>query len=398
MYDRSYHPDDYGWDICEASNNNIYFLGTTPVIGTPNANYIIKINKYGDTIWTKVIERPDDGVAITSSGDGGCVITGYSESDSGAYALKLDSVGNIVWRKYYGGAYIKCSDIVRTSDNGYIACGYSNSFKGYILKIDSNGNIKWQREYIAGFLKEFNSIVEAHDGGYIAAGEYSDSNFDSLKALIMKIDTGGTILWEKKFRIYNKNTSIATIAKISDGYFVTGNTQDTISNPYVESIAYFSRTDINGNLLFTKAYSSDKTEICKYASVINSNKFVFSIFGYHAGILDSSYAEMWLTDSIGNILSSKTITSINLAIFETILPLPNGDLVFIGTADFVQFGGHDDIYAVRTDSNLNFPPYIIGIKQLSNETPKYFNLFQNYPNPFNPTTKIKFNIPPLRGE
>jgi len=36
---------------------------------------------------------------------------------------------------------------------------------------------------------------------------------------------------------------------------------------------------------------------------------------------------------------------------------------------------------------------LTGIKQISNELPRQFNLQQNYPNPFNPSTKIRFAIP-----
>jgi hypothetical protein len=34
---------------------------------------------------------------------------------------------------------------------------------------------------------------------------------------------------------------------------------------------------------------------------------------------------------------------------------------------------------------------------LGNEIPSQFSLSQNYPNPFNPSTKIRFQIPLLRG-
>jgi hypothetical protein len=37
------------------------------------------------------------------------------------------------------------------------------------------------------------------------------------------------------------------------------------------------------------------------------------------------------------------------------------------------------------------------IKELNNTMPKGFELQQNYPNPFNPSTKIKFEIPSVRG-
>ncbi|MBN8583504.1 MAG: T9SS type A sorting domain-containing protein [Ignavibacteria bacterium] len=39
----------------------------------------------------------------------------------------------------------------------------------------------------------------------------------------------------------------------------------------------------------------------------------------------------------------------------------------------------------------------VGIQPISTEIPQYFSLHQNYPNPFNPSTKIKFQIPLLRG-
>jgi hypothetical protein len=40
---------------------------------------------------------------------------------------------------------------------------------------------------------------------------------------------------------------------------------------------------------------------------------------------------------------------------------------------------------------------IIGINNNSSAIPYNFSLSQNYPNPFNPTTKIKFDVPPLKG-
>jgi hypothetical protein len=38
---------------------------------------------------------------------------------------------------------------------------------------------------------------------------------------------------------------------------------------------------------------------------------------------------------------------------------------------------------------------LLGINPVSGEIPVQFSLSQNYPNPFNPSTKIKFDIPPL---
>jgi hypothetical protein len=49
-----------------------------------------------------------------------------------------------------------------------------------------------------------------------------------------------------------------------------------------------------------------------------------------------------------------------------------------------------DGYVVALDDFEVVNP--IGIKPISSEVPKHFDLKQNYPNPFNPSTNIEFDI------
>jgi hypothetical protein len=58
----------------------------------------------------------------------------------------------------------------------------------------------------------------------------------------------------------------------------------------------------------------------------------------------------------------------------------------------VWVGNNYSMYTAIIDSF-----YSIGIKPISTNIPQEYSLYQNYPNPFNPSTKIKFNIPLLRG-
>jgi len=61
--------------------------------------------------------------------------------------LKLDSSGNVIWQKTYGGTYNDyASSIEQTTDGGYIVAGWTLSFGAglgdlWVLKIDSSGNI-----------------------------------------------------------------------------------------------------------------------------------------------------------------------------------------------------------------------------------------------------------------
>jgi hypothetical protein len=58
--------------------------------------------------------------------------------------------------------------------------------------------------------------------------------------------------------------------------------------------------------------------------------------------------------------------------------------------------GSDFVVSSKLTPNaLTLSP--IGISIISSEIPKKFALLPNYPNPFNPVTKIRFQIPLLRG-
>ncbi len=87
--------DEFGYDVCQAANQD-YFIVTSIPIGNVNKSRILKLNPYGDTIWTLLTDSLD-AFSITPTLDGGCVIAGDPQ-----YTLKVDTYGNIVWKKFYG--------------------------------------------------------------------------------------------------------------------------------------------------------------------------------------------------------------------------------------------------------------------------------------------------------
>jgi hypothetical protein len=91
-YDGPIHNKDWGMDVCSADNGNFYIVGSTPIVGSGYCVYVLKINPYGDTIWTRIPLPHANGNAIVSSNDGGCVLTGGSNF----FTIKLDADGNII--------------------------------------------------------------------------------------------------------------------------------------------------------------------------------------------------------------------------------------------------------------------------------------------------------------
>src|SRR5690606_7068479 len=111
--------------------------------------------------------------------------------------------------------------IVKTIDGGYILGGTSYSLninndktetnKGYsdfwIIKIDSAGNKVWDKTYGGASWDEFTSIELGINGSYIIGGS-SSSNISGNKSSSLKgnydywairVDNNGNILWDKSF-------------------------------------------------------------------------------------------------------------------------------------------------------------------------------------------------------
>ncbi|HEY3252147.1 MAG TPA: T9SS type A sorting domain-containing protein, partial [Ignavibacteria bacterium] len=387
IYNGPGNMNDVAYDICESSDGYFYAVGAgTPIPPSPGL-WVLKLNPYnGDTLWTRIIPGPSV-YAVVASTDGGCVITGGGGGTP--WTIKYSSSGNIVWLKTYGGDLISCDDIIRTTDGNYVICGGDRSqfiTRGYLLKVDSGGNLIWQRTYPASDDRAFVAIEEAPGGGYILAGGIWDG--DTVKANLIKTDTAGNITWE---RIFRTNTSLSSglraISKLGDNYIMGGQ----------GNTAFFVRTDLNGDILFTKVF----TEYYEYPGtyfldmkLAAENRFIFS-FAANYTLAEDSSGYVVVTDSLGNTLLYRFFVYERFPQFNAILPLNNGDIIFAGLIQ-PQLSQWADVYIVRTDSLLNTPP--IGIKRIGNNIPSSFKLYQNYPNPFNPVTTISFDIPPLTSE
>ncbi len=377
-YDGPFNFRDYGNDVCLSENVNFFIVGETQ---NPNWSYayVLKLNPYGDTIWTRIIDTVARFVSVTSSGDGGCVAT------AGSSTTKIDINGNIVWHKRYLSGGINTYRIIKTIDGGYIACGRSTltGISGYVFKTDSIGNLQWQRTYPAGEAKFLNDVVQANDGNYVLSGNVSESLTDTTRVLIMKINNVGDVIWEKRYMINNRAAAGFSINKLNNGYIVGG-----IGGSAITSQMFIMRVNEIGDSLFTKSYLTTKDEVFGDMKVINENRYVIASFKDSIGQIFNGHAR--ITDSSGNILTEKVFPSVNNIEIFSILPMPNRDILFVGTNGNNNTPPYWNVYAMRTDSMLNSPPF--GIQQISSELPAEFKLYQNYPNPFNSSTIVKFDL------
>jgi len=371
-------------DICESDSGN-FFLAGYSLFHSPTNHYlivIIKINSLGDTIWKKTYGRNGyKATSIASTNDGGCIITGSTVE---AFSIKLDRNGNILWERYYGGYGVQCSKIIKTSDKGYIACGIINLEDGYIFKIDSLGVLQWQKIFPNKYLYFISDIIE-QDNYFFITGLKRDNFQDTSKAIFTKLDKDGNLILEKRLKIKNRLTEGLRIISKNNNFIIAGNTIEYNLN---NEFPFYCLVDSTGSIIYQKVYPYNGFEIFS-DMFIRNNQFVIS-----TSIEDSNLSlngKVIITDTSGNILKHRIFPTSSFIDFTSSIPLNNGDMIFTSSADFGVVGSEQVGFVVRTDSNLYSKS--VDINNGNTELINDFYLYQNYPNPFNPTTKITYSIP-----
>ncbi len=169
-----------------------------------------------------------------------------------------DSSGTIAWDHLYGGSrysgYNWAHDIIPRENNQYIisgitsdtisGCEMTDSSAGRsdvsVFRIDSIGNVLWQRSYGGTGTEDYRSkLLPTNDGNYVFAavsnspqgGEISQPNptqsypnTDSLSLWIVKINPNGGIIWDKRYGGCYSTASYCTAINTQDGGFLIGTT------------------------------------------------------------------------------------------------------------------------------------------------------------------------------
>jgi hypothetical protein len=162
--------------------------------------------------------------------------------------------------KYFTcGSKDKVNTIEKTTDGGFIYCGYTNADSArtdaFLLKVDGRGNKEWYKTYNGEYFDEFRHVIQTSDGGYIAVGQTNSLGFGlkdgtfRISDFVVKINSGGLEEWRRSFLIYQ--SCLTNVIETRDhNFLITG---------YIYPTNYSSilmKVDGSGNLLMAKSYSS----------------------------------------------------------------------------------------------------------------------------------------------
>ncbi len=220
----------YTEEVHLTPNNELLTIGSV-YDGSLYRTFLLALNLNGDTLWAK-----------TYSYNGGSGILGYSveEADNNDYMLLVkrsatnwramrvnnvgDSLSSVSIPNPNSPQINQNHDAFqRTSDGGYMFVDYHYNTSGDIRfhKLDSQGNELWANTIpSAGVNTDVRAVVEAPDGGYVAAGFIAGYAQISL----VKINSGGTHQWTRTydFNAGGNDAPESIILNSYGGYTIAG--------------------------------------------------------------------------------------------------------------------------------------------------------------------------------
>lgn len=202
---------DVGYSAKQTLDRHYIIAGSTSSYGAGNSDvYLVKLDSMGQILWSKTFGGflNDVGKSVIQLADSGFVVAGFTSSYGAggydAYIIRTDKVGTLIWQKTFGGTdWDFANDLVYTPDGDIMVVGNTSSFgsgkkDGFVVKYDFLGNIVFQKYYGGAEDDELKSIIRTNDN-FIATVGYTKSKGEiNGDCYFLKLDLNGDTLFTRK--------------------------------------------------------------------------------------------------------------------------------------------------------------------------------------------------------
>jgi hypothetical protein len=232
-----------------------YHYGYTEAWGNTKDIWVVKLSAFGTIEWQRSLGGGLDEElgSVKPTADGGFIVVGTTHSSdgdvSGSYnntsesievkdlwVIKLNSAGEIIWQRCFGGTYMdEGMDVIIKEDGDLVVFGLTNSSDGnvvghheyitppspgdpelfdiWLFQLDTAGNMEWQRCLGGSSYDAPEEIQVTNDGDYIIVGQTVSNNGDvsgnngsansplceicNEDIWVVKVNLTGNLIWQK---------------------------------------------------------------------------------------------------------------------------------------------------------------------------------------------------------
>jgi len=346
---------------------------------------LVRYDEWGDTLWTMKYPSPVSaaGNQCKTTSDGGFVLVGSTidfDPLVDVIVIRTDSLGNELWRKYYGGNNSDFGiSIITTPDNGFLIGSESNSFGGdydsYVIKTDSLGTVEWTK-ILGGNLDETGpQLAVDYAGNYIVGSNYTylqpfgpGQGDPSSKLAVAKLDPNGNLLWQRTYGATKLQTAVRAI-RVEDDNSISCSGGTTVAN---YSLATLLQLTPNGDSIRMRTYRLGLNQV-NYSNAMDSaadggyimagltqtqnnaqcwfvkvDSLLCDVAGCDAVGIDESNAEE-IIPVVVNVFPNPTNDVVNI---KTNIPINNGILTimnYLGQT-IIEIESNSDLITLNTSS------------------------------------------------
>ncbi|MFP4459627.1 MAG: hypothetical protein ACLFSQ_08585 [Candidatus Zixiibacteriota bacterium] len=167
---------------------------------------------------------------------------------------------------------VECNDSTGFIVNSYYSTRDRSMYKMVVFKIDSFGSIIWQREFPEDGFAASCDIVKTDDGNYACAGTYLETVHNRHDFYMVKINSTGDVIWENHYGSMNTNERCFFMNQAHDNGFLMSGFGDFLSTDTMDIAkkAYIVRVDSLGEQLWTDIVYESESVALKNASFNDS--------------------------------------------------------------------------------------------------------------------------------
>ncbi|MGE0568012.1 MAG: T9SS type A sorting domain-containing protein [Bacteroidia bacterium] len=370
--------NDFGYGLKETYDRQYIICGSTTTHGLGGSDAILLlIDSLGNPVWSKnyggVLADAAKAIVVNPA-DSGFVFVGYSSSISNGgydiYVVRTDKNGDMIWQKSIGTMdWDFGKSICLASDGNIVVCGtISNSIHGgkdaLVAKLNiNNGQTLWTRTLGGMKDDELNSIIFTSDNAVIASG-YSKSYGDSLGDIwFVKLGSNGDSLVLNTIGYPSRMDYANDLAEDNANNIIICGALDTTGVSPYPTKSLILKTSLTGSVIGTYTVQGGGTPDDKFNSVAvnpNNNAYFLSRKVFQ-GVFDI-ITQPYLINDAFIWLASSTVGGFKYdEAFDVISTSDNGYALVGFTRSFEA--QEEDIFFIKLDNGIYNPAEIIGIKE-----------------------------------
>ncbi len=275
---------------------------------------IVRLDESGGVLWSQIYETNPGGSlsSLCQTSDGGFAAVGgtaaWAAQEDDVYLLRVDSMGNVLWERRFGGRGPDRGSSVREIDDGdLIVAGFTTSIGAgksdfYLLRVAASGEPRWEKSFGAETWEgeyEFGpTVLPTPGGGFLLVGSTDSKSLIPEGAFVavyvVQIDESGNKLWEKTYGTGGGFDVGSSVEQIPDGGFAIAGTR---ANKYRG--LHLIRIGSTGKLLWEETYDAADAVGPVAFEVLADGGY---ILGNRALWRDGAHGYLLRTDGRGNRL------------------------------------------------------------------------------------------------